>query len=342
MRNASAKVAITPRNNAFNNRSDLIFIPFVGGQAGSIGVSLLTIGYPTNIVLSSSHTGIIGQYVYISGLNGPTGLNGNFYKVIDKGASSISLDVDSGAMATWTSGGSVNFDVLHDRCGNLSPQLILGTTTNIWGNPLDGLTSHSSGNNTAHIPTVPEMLNFTDANYVVMGATVTIGATPSAYEQILAIGQRVNSAGTNGHLGLAISTSGTNVEMTTRMASQGNGGNTFSYSTNIGTSTSAMVAGFVNFKDAIQYMYLNGVMRDADAVSQTNAIARPNGLSGMCIGADYNAALSLSNKFGSAGTPSQSRVRDLFIWRPSNNMTPAEIHSVISEYHRQGEWPILD
>lgn len=340
MRNSSSRASIIPRSNAFANRSDLIWLPMIGGESGSIGVSNLTIGNPTKILLGASHTAVIGQYVYLSGLGGTTQLNGNFYKIVGKESDVIYLDVDSGSYPAHTSGGSVNFDVIYDRCGNLAPQLIQGTTTNAWDNPSDGFTSHSAGNHSPVISALPEMLNFVNAKYCVVGATVKTGATPSAFESIISIGQRTTNEGNNGHIGLAISSSGTNIEFLTRPATSTTGTNTFSYSTNIGLSTSAKVVGFIDFSTGVQYVYLNGSIKDTDSINLNNAISNPNGGSRMCIGANYDNTFTPSNKFGGAATPSQGRVKDLFIWRPDNSLTQAQVHSAIAKYHRQGEWLI--
>jgi hypothetical protein len=339
MRNLN-KLAMIPRDQ-FSGRTDMIWIPSVGGQAGSKNINGITLGYPTRVSLGASHTGISGQWVYLSGMTGATQMEGQYYRVLYTESAAIYLDVDSTGYATWTSGGTCNFDVWFDRCGNVSPMLIQGTTTSAWANPGDGFTSDSAGNNSLHIPraSLPDMVDFSNAQYAVFGVSARLGAAPSAFEQILALGQRTSSQGSAGFLGFEVQASNTQIGFGSRPATSAAGSNSFSYSSTLGTTALRKIAAVVDFASGYQYVYLDGVLKDSDALSTTNSIGRPTAANGMFIGADYNASLTAANKLGGAATPSQARIKDLFIWRPADGTSASDIHAAVREYHRVGEWP---
>lgn len=341
MRNQTTKVAMKPRINTFNSRSDMIWLPLVGGQAGTKNISGITLGYPTRVSLGSSHTGISGQWVYLSGMTGAAQMEGQYYRVLYTESAAVYLDVDSTGYATWTSGGVCNFDVWYDRCGNITPQLIQGPTTGAWANPGDGFTSAAAGNNSLHIPrsALPDMVDFSDAQFAVFGVSALVAAAPSNFEQIVALGQRSANQGAAGYLGFEVTASQTQIGFGSRPATSATGVNSFSYSTTLGTTNLRKVAAVVDFTAGYQYVYLDGVLKDADALSTTNRIGNPTGANGMFIGADFNSSLTAANKFGGAGTPSQGRMKNLFIWQPASNISAADIHAAVREYHRVGEWP---
>jgi hypothetical protein len=338
MRNIPNRIAIKPRSTVFDNRTDMIWVPCIGGQAGSInlaGTAPIVKGYPTKIILGSSNTALAGQYCYVSSVGGMTELNG-FHKILGTDSTGLWLDVDSGNFSNWTSGGTVKFDVFFDRCGNLPPQIIQGTTTNAWGTKAWGLTTHSSGNNSLHIPrtALPDFLDMTGGHMLVCGASIKIATAPSTYEQVFSLGSK-STSGTAGHIGLTIVAGGTQIEATSRPAGTGKS-NTNSYSSTLGTSLQRRIALLVDYHEMVQYCYLDGRLRDVDAITDAGQL---NAAQGLYLGADMNTALDAINKLGGASTPSQAIVRDIFFWRPADGMTAADAHAAIVAYHKTGEWP---
>lgn len=336
MRNSSLN--ITPRS-ANHVRADMIWLPCIGGQAGSInlnGTAPITKGYPTRVMLGSATSARAGQYVTLSGVGGMTELNGT-WKVLDRDGQVLWLDVDSGNFADWTSGGACQHDVIFDRCGNLAPFTLQGTTTGAWANPGFGLTSHSAGLNSLVLTDLPECLDFSDAKFIVAGCTVLQPATPSAIETIISLGRRNTTHGNEGTLSLTFET--TNVVLTYRPQTSAQGVNTSSYSTILGTTDRRMVTGLVDIEEGVQYVYLDGRVRDSDTINTTALIGPPVRAAGLCFGGSINASDAIENKFGAAGTPSQGRVKDVFIWKPAATIDAAAIHTAIREYHRTGEWP---
>lgn len=342
MRNISNKVALKPRSSSFNSRSDMVWFPCIGGQVGSInlgGTAPITKGYPTRIVLASSSTAIAGQYVTLSSIGGMTELNGTWKVIYTAPASNILwLDVDSSDFSNWTSGGVCQHDVFFDKFGNVEPVAIQGTTTNIWDNKADGVTSHSAGTHGNILTTLPDCLDFSSSKFAVIGATVRLGATASSVESIISLGRRTVGHGNEGVLSLSIE--GAQVRLDYRHETSATGLNSASYSTSLGTSASRMVAGIVDFQAQQQYLYMDGRLRDADTLNLSNAIGRVTRGAGLVLGGTINNINAVVEKFGaSATTPSQGRMKDVFIWQPSASLDIADVHSIIRDYHSIGEWP---
>jgi Ubiquitin-activating enzyme E1 FCCH domain len=78
---------------------------------GAIGLNVSTITAITNAgeaVVTTSNSFVVGQTVILSGVEGMTEINGNPYVVLFASGTSITLEVDSTAFGTYTSGGTVS------------------------------------------------------------------------------------------------------------------------------------------------------------------------------------------------------------------------------------------
>ena len=327
MRNATKQApALKPRSSVAERITDtLVHIPMHGGGSAAIAVQGVTRGNTTTIKLASAYTGIVGQTIKLESLGTITALNG-YAKVIDLAPSdSVVIDVDSSTFPAWTAGGSMLFNVISDRMGNLAPQNILGTVTGIWDNKENGLTTHSAGTNTGLITTGLDAFNLAGfAGHLVLAFEIYMVAIPSDREQLFSLGVQTG-AGTNtaaGTIGVAIETSGV-VQTTFRPAAVSDGGasNTYFNTGGIGTATKKRIAFVFDLASsptsAMVHTFIDGVLRSSTTLTMTGAIGSPANTVGLAIGAEISPSLSLTNKLGSSTTSSQARIANLLWWKSS-------------------------
>jgi len=113
------KVSSTPDANNF-----VVDIPFPSTAnitgATNATKAVLTLSWPTPVAeVPAINTYFVGQRVSIAGVGGMVGLNGNTYTVLACSPTTITLNVDTTAFGTYTSGGSTTL-VSYIGLGNYS------------------------------------------------------------------------------------------------------------------------------------------------------------------------------------------------------------------------------
>jgi hypothetical protein len=101
------------------------------------GIDGVTLGNPTIITINQinatqAHAFQTGMRARFRGIGGTTQLNGNTYDVLDADATTVTIDVDSTAFGTFTSGGSGTFGytttltngIIYDGYGNTGAQTL--------------------------------------------------------------------------------------------------------------------------------------------------------------------------------------------------------------------------
>src|SRR5574340_1034038 len=184
--NVKVAPALSPLSAIYSAITDtLIHIPFHGGGGAAINfaASLAVVkGYPTKVTLGStpSPAPLCGSKVKVSGVT-PTGYNG-YWKVVYSNGADVYLDLDSSALGDWASGGTMSFNVLYERLGNLAAQDLSGTVTGLWADQTNGMVAHSAGTYTARIPTgISAFYLSAFSGFLVIGAKIKISSdTPSS------------------------------------------------------------------------------------------------------------------------------------------------------------------
>lgn len=329
----SNKIALKPLSAVAAAITDtLVFMPMHGGGTATIGVTGVSRGNPTTVSLASPYTGVVGQKIKLLSLGGMTALNG-YQKVIGTVTNGVVIDVDTSdvtAYPAWTSGGSISTMVLSDIKSTLSPQDIQGTTTGVWANPSDGLTSHLAGTNTPKLAGA-DLTPFDLTGYsgiAVLAFDIYINAAPGSRETIFGMGVIGNGGNSKtGTLSASIGSGGTAIELVVRPATavDATGANTFAYSASIGAAAYGHVAfvfDFTNPASAIVHSFTNGLLTTSTAISLTAKTDWPSSSNGVVIGAGLDAALAIATKLG-AGTTTQSgaRIQNLLWWKSSKSMT---------------------
>ena len=355
MRNTTNKVAIQPLSKVYSLVTDVMMhFPLKGGGAASInlaGALAITRGNPTKVTLGSTPSPLPmpGTYIKLSSIT-PTAYNG-YHKVLAASGADVWLDLDSSSLADWSSGGAMTFNVIYDRFGREPQQDISGTITGIWGNQADGLTSHSAGTYAARIAAPNSAWDLTGfAGILVIAAKVKVGAAPTADEYIFSIGRTSPTGGYSGSgcLTLRIASGGTQAVLTYRprtvagsdSGGAGGGTNTLVYSTSLGTTATRNMVWMLDFRTANAvtiYGYLDGVLKVSASATMTNAIDHPGITNGVVFGASLNGSLTPAEYLGSAGTPSQTRIKDLWWWKTSKSMVA--VQRAISKWSKTGEIP---
>lgn len=358
MRNQVNKVAISPLSSVYSAVTDtLVHVPFHGGGAGAINLaaaSAIVQGYPTKIVLASTPSPLPmpGTYVKLNSVT-PTTYNG-YHKVIAASGANVWLDLDSSALAAWSSGGNMSFNVIYDRLGNLAQQDVSGTITGIWANQAHGLTSHSAGNYTARITEANASAFSLDgfAGFLVIGCKVIVPANPSADEYIFSMGRTSATGGYTGSGGLSLRlTTATTPQMILTFRPRtvvgddaggaAGGSNTLVYSTDLGNAAVRNVVYLLDLRStssATCYCYLDGVQKAAAALTLTNMIDWPGITNGIVFGANLNGSLVPAEYLGAAAvTPSQARVSDFLFWETTKGLTT--VQRAINRWSTLGELP---
>lgn len=310
----------------------LVFMPIHGGGTANIGVTGVSRGNPTTVSLASAYTGVVGQTIKLASIGGMTALNG-YAKVIGAVTNGVVIDVDTSditAYPAWTSGGSISMMVLSDIKSAIAPQDILGTTTGVWANPADGVTSHASGTWCAKLSgadlTPFDLTAF--RGIAVLAFDVYVGAAPGSRETIFGMGVIGNGAGSKtGTISASIVASGTAIELVFRPQSavDAAGANTFAYSASVGTTSRAHVAfvfDLTNPASATVHSFTDGVLTGSVALTLTGMTDWPTSSTGVALGAGLDSSYAVTTKFG-AGTTTQSagRAQNLLWWKSSKSMT---------------------
>lgn len=337
MRNISNKVALKPQSTVYDQATDtIVHIPFHGGGAAAVNLSgTLPIkrGATTKITLGSTPSPLPmpGTMVKLNSVT-PADYNG-YHRVLASTGANVWIDLDSSEMADWTSGGNMSFNHIYDKFGNMAPADIAGTITGLWVAPQNGMTSHSGGSYTGLLTAGIDPFDLTGfRGILVVGCNMTIPVAPNAAEQVFGMGVFVAS-GTNtaeGAFGVTIESGGTTVGAYFRPATAADsaGSNKSGNTGSLGTTTKRHVAWVLDFRDfpntSSMYTYLDGVLKDTDALTLTNAIDLPSNANGVCIGGRINTDLSIINKLGSAATPSQATVENFVFWKSTKTMAETQ------------------
>lgn len=183
-----------------------------------------------------------------------------------------------------------------------------------------------------------------------IAAKVKVGAAPTADEYIFSIGRTSPTGGYSGSgcLTLRIASGGTQAVLTYRprtvagsdSGGAGGGTNTLVYSTSLGTTATRNMVWMLDFRTANAvtiYGYLDGVLKVSASATMTNAIDHPGITNGVVFGASLNGSLTPAEYLGSAGTPSQTRIKDLWWWKTSKSMVA--VQRAISKWSKTGEIP---
>lgn len=296
-------------------------------------------GNPTVVTLGSTPTLMAGSFVTVGGVVGMTQLNGSWRCLWVRG-NAVALDVDSGAFAAYTSGGTVTPTILYDEFGVVPALPIQGTVTGVFGNPVFGLTSHSAGSYSLR---VAEGLSAFDlsghSGMVLLSVDAWKSANPSAKEHIISVG-RILPSGANtaaGTVTLVLSTDG-QLEFTVRPASASDGAasNSLSYSGALTNSVRTKVALLLDCSNPTApeaHVIRDGVLTRSAAVNMASATGLPNVAAGMCIGAQIGSTFTLSGFLGASG--SGARVENLLWWKTSKSFTA--VLRAAQDWHRTGQ-----
>lgn len=292
-------------------------------------------GRPTIITLGSSATYMAGSWVTISGVVGPTDLNGTF-RVLWCSGSSLAIDYDSGESAAWVSGGAVASAIIKDEFNVFSAMPIQGVTTNIFDNPSFGLTPASGGSNSPRQTSgLTEFDLTTHTGVLVIGFEGYKAASPTSIEYLFSLGRNAatgaNSA--SGNISARINTDG-QIVFFVRPASATDGGasNTSLFSGTIANTTRFKIALVLDMTDPANWfahLFLNGVLTRSNAVTMTGASGGISTANGVAFGADMNASLALTNLLGVGG--SGCRVRNMLWWKTNKSVT--SVIRAVTKFH---------
>jgi hypothetical protein len=343
MRNNMPARAIQTRFPGIEQRDDMIWLPLIGGDDAVIGLADVQSGTTTFITVAGAVTWIVGQYVSLTGVGGMTELIGA-HKVIAKHSSTVwELDVDSTSFTAYTSGGTVRGNIIYDACENLPFAELNGTLTNIWDNSAYGLTSHSAGTYSDIIDTgLPDVLDFEQGSDIIaFSCSFYLGQSSSGLEAVFGMGRRTASGANTaaGCMTLAVNNRQGQFIFRPEVENDGDGSNTSGFSTNMDLTARQKVGFIVDKNTETLYSYLNGNIEDTDSLNLTNLQAWPRPVSaiGCAFGASFDAGLAADDLLGSSATPSQARVRDLMIWRPSGSL--AQAHRAMRRWHKEQVLP---
>lgn len=231
-----------------------------------------------------------------------------------------------------------------DSFGVAASTDIVGTTTNLWSNRLQGITADAGGNASGKLTAadVPACdLTGVTAGKLVIALHLQKIANPSAAERAFTFGSSASSGGSGHALGqIHISIEATNsVSLAFRPRTDSDattGTNTFSFVNNIGTSGPHHVAFVVDITSESSgniYGYQDGIQRDLDPIVFTNGIGWPttNATFGAYIGTQGlgNGLASTGNRIGQNG--SQLRLGELLLWQTTDSL-PAVLR--VLDHHR--------
>src|SRR5574340_840057 len=309
--NVKVAPALSPLSAIYSAITDtLIHIPFHGGGGAAINfaASLAVVkGYPTKVTLGStpSPAPLCGSKVKVSGVT-PTGYNG-YWKVVYSNGADVYLDLDSSALGDWASGGTMSFNVLYERLGNLAAQDLSGTVTGLWADQTNGMVAHSAGTYTARIPTGISAFDLSAfSGFLVIGAKIKISsATPSSEEFLFSIGRssQTGAYSGSGTIAMSISTGG-QLQLYFRprtvagsdSGGAGGGTNSFTHSTALGTTTQRNVVFLLDQAQPKIQAYYEQVLADFSVNDVAHALhyllkmlAAMQRLDAQWLGADEDA-----------------------------------------------------
>lgn len=326
--NVKIAPALKPRSSiASRITDDLVFLPLHGGgNAAALNLAAsgaITRGGTTKLTLASTPSPLpmVGTTIKLNSVT-PSTYNG-YHKVLDASGANVWIDLDSSALADWTSGGNVTFNVIYDKMGNMASQDVQGTLTNLWANQALGITADAAGTFTNRITTGIDDFDLSGfRGYLVLGANIQIAANPSAVEFIFSLG--VNDAsGANTQTGaicMTIESTGI-VQFTTRPAYSGSNANTFTATSALSVGVTANVFAILDFTNmptsATIHLFKDGVLKESEAVTVTGATDCPSNATGIAIGCKISTALALQSKLGASG--SGAKVDKLLWWKSTKD-----------------------
>lgn len=309
--------------------------------------SPVAVGYPTVVTLGSTPTCMAGSWVAVSGVVGMTQLNGA-WRCLWRSGNAVALDVDSSGFSAWVSGGTITPTIVQDEFQVGPPNMPLqGTLTNVFDNPMQGITAHSGGTNTLRQTADLERFDLTGfRGRLVHSLDLWINAAPSADEGIFGIGPTgaadVGSA--SGCFTLQLENSRQlKWLIRPRTAADGQGSHTFVFSGALTLQTRYKAALVIDFADApasaMSYVILNGAQVRSTAVTMTNAVDPLGVAGGMAFGARILAGPSynLSGRMGSLG--SGLRVQEMLWWRTTKSLT--DTMRAVRTWHRTGSMRLM-
>lgn len=353
MRNSTNRTGIKPISALYADTvAKAIHIPMHGGGSATainLAASLaITRGTITKITLGSTPSPLpmAGTQIKLASVV-PADYNG-YHTVVAASGADVWIDLDSSALADWTSGGAMSFGVLYDRFGNLASKDIQGTQTGIWANQADGLTAHSAGSYSPRI-VAADAAPFDLTGYrgiLMVGAKLRVTGTPTVDEFVFSVGRSSKQAtySASGHIGVRLGGGGNQAALSFRPAGADNDDvdtNTFAYTGNLGTSAQRRVAWLLDLRDtstAYIYAYLDGVLKSGGTITLTGMTDWPSVANGAIIGADLNGSLAAANLLGASA--SGARVSDL-VWLPLNK-SMSSMQRLVERWSRIGELHPLD
>lgn len=331
MRNARAPLALKPLSTVAPT-DPYMFTPLVGGGA-AINISDVERGNPTQIAFGSSPGYISGQWVRIDSAGGITDLNGTRKVLwVDGTGKKIAVDYDSSSSPAWTSGGTVNADVVYSRGINAGSAVVAGTLTNIWANKKNGLTFSNDNSVVAATATqgneVFDLRGHTGRFIIAFDAYIVANSALSTTEFWFGIGKNFTAGNADwraGHIAISLSTarlftltyrdSGT---LDADTPTQGTHASNFVTQGDGSNALRSHVAFLLDFSGAsvVSYAYANGDAKNSGTLTKDGAdrpyIIDASG-NGVLIGGRYGGAnytpspTSLINDGGSGG-----RMRNFF------------------------------
>lgn len=317
MRNANSRLSIKPVSAlryALPTGITGVNLPLTGGGTAAINIYGITRGYPTIVTLGNTPSFRGGQIIKLASVGGMTEING-YHKVIQLMPSNrVMLDVDSSAFTVFTSGGTVSHNVLYDTTATLAPQDILGTTTDIWSNPI-GLMPHASGTYTAAVTSDIDVFDLTGFDGILyVGGMMQIEAgTPTAFEYLISVNRALNTGGNNaaGHAGVGFhGTTAIQMSFNFRPRAAVSGTQTLVGTTALTAGVNHHCGWLVDCRTPSAPMitaHLDGHQRAASLADMTVSQGLPNASLGMSFGASLNDALAPEYILGAGGRQAKAR-----------------------------------
>lgn len=309
---------------ALSGNGKIALWPCIGGGAAGIGVSGVSRGNPTVLRLASTPTFLVGQKVRLYSLGGITTLNGNSYTVLgrrDGVSNAIAIDVDSSAMADWTSGGTCAGDVFSDVFGNAPTMQVAGTLTNVWDQQQDGILSAAAGTYSSGLMPVSSlfsMTGFTGMLLLAMDYYAPASLPTSGSGWAFSSGRPTNSGAKTASgcvsMGYYGGSSSTVLMFRPACASDGSSVITTRSAPGLVAAARNHVAYIVDCRTPaapVIYGYLNGQQRGATNADMTAATGLPTAADGVALLSGITTTGTQNEYLGPNGTA--SRVRNL-LW----------------------------
>lgn len=305
-------------------------------------------GYPTVITLGGATTSMAGGWVTVSNVVGMTELNGT-WRVLWRGpGNTIALDVDSGAFSPWVSGGTLTPIVIQDEFRQAPAMPIQGTVTDVWSNPMFGLTAHSSGTYSLRQTSGIEAFDLTGfRGRLVVGCGLWFSAAPSADEGIFSVGTNgAADVGSASGLVMINLENSRNLKMTFRGAAAADGGaaNNFLFSGALTLSTPYKVAFVLDFdgfpSTGEGHVVVDGAHVRSYAFNLAGVVDAPSTASGLVIGTRILTGPTFNLSSGRMGAlGSGARLQELLWWQTSKSLT--DTMRAVQAWHRAGSMRLM-